>query len=193
MDIARDERKPDTMSVLTDLFAVPRTRTGSATAEAAAPSSSSATTANPVSTQVTGHVPARTTIGRRVRGWPRHLGLMLTVAGIAMVPWLVVLAVTLPARTAVGNWSFVWVGMDSLEAVALTATGLLLRRGDPRASLTAAAAAVLLLVDAWFDVLTAAPGSDRLVAVAMAAAAEVPLSGLCAVLSVRLFPRPERF
>ncbi len=121
--------------------------------------------------------------------WPRRLGWAMTVAGAGMIPWLVVLAITLPARASAGNWTTVWVGLDSMEALGLAVTGFLLRRHDARASLTAAATAVLLVVDAWFDVLTSAPGADRLVAVLMAACAEVPLAVLCAFLAVRLFPR----
>jgi len=178
------------MSVLTDLFPVPHPRAGSRPSESQPIVPSSTTTlAPPATTSATAPASAAR---RRARAWPRRLGWVLTGAGLAMVPWLVVLAVALPPRAAVGNWSTVWVGLDSLEAVALTATGVLLRRRDPRASLTAAATAVLLLVDAWFDVMTAAAGADRAIAVAMAAGVELPLSGLCAVLAVRLFPRPER-
>jgi hypothetical protein len=93
--------------------------------------------------------------------------------------------------TQVTHWCVAWVGLDSLEALGLLGTGLLLRRRDPRASLTSAATAILLLVDAWFDVLTAAAGADRLCAVAMALGAGLPLATLCTVLAVRLFPRRQ--
>jgi len=68
--------------------------------------------------------------------------------------------------------------------------GLLLRRGDCRACLTAAATSALLLVDAWFDTMTAAPGPDFELAVLMAVFAELPLAVACAVLATRAFPRP---
>lgn len=151
-------------------------------------------TASPVDTSGPVAGEARAGLGTRIRTrhWWRHLGRLLTGAGLAMIPWLFVLAATLPARTTAAHWSTVWVGLDSLEAFGLIGTGLLLRRRDPRASLTSAATAVLLAVDAWFDVLTAAPGADRLTAITMAAGAELPLSAMCAVLALRLFPRPER-
>ncbi|MGH6654706.1 MAG: hypothetical protein ACRDVE_05825 [Actinocrinis sp.] len=144
-----------------------------------------ASSAPPVAAALTAVAAAQASAAR----WPRRLGLAMTVAGVAMVPWLVVLALTLPARAAAGNWTTVWVGLDSVEALGLAFTGVLLRHRDARASLTAAGTAVLLLVDAWFDVLTSAPGGDRLVAVLMAACAEVPLAVLCAALAIRLFPR----
>jgi hypothetical protein len=118
----------------------------------------------------------------------RWAGLGLTGAGVAMVPWLGVLAAGLPARFEAAHWDVAWVGLDALEALGLFATGTLLRRRDARAALTAAATAALLLVDAWFDVVTS-DASGRPVAIAMAALAELPLAGLCAGLAVRTFPR----
>ncbi|HEU5332060.1 MAG TPA: hypothetical protein VFU73_04840 [Actinocrinis sp.] len=118
----------------------------------------------------------------------RWAGFGLTGAGVAMVPWLGILAAGLPARFEAAHWSVAWVGLDALEALGLFATGTLLRRRDARAALTAAATATLLLVDAWFDVVTS-DASGRAVAVAMAALAEIPLAGLCAGLAVRTFPR----
>ncbi|WP_405974461.1 hypothetical protein OG496_41000 [Streptomyces sp. NBC_00988] len=112
--------------------------------------------------------------------------------GLAMLPWLVVLHTCLPGTAESAHWAWAWTGLDGLEAAGLLGTGLLLRCGDPRACLTAVAAATLLLVDAWFDIMTAAPGADLTSAVLMAVCAELPLAGACAALAIRAFPRPER-
>lgn len=125
----------------------------------------------------------------RARRWHRYLGSALAGTGAAMVPWLFLLARELPAQATAAHWNTVWVGLDTLEALGLVSTGLLLRRRDPRVSLPAAATATLLVADAWFDVLTSAPGGERLTAIAMAAGAELPMAALCAVLAVRLHPR----
>jgi UDP-N-acetylmuramyl pentapeptide synthase len=58
-------------------------------------------------------------------------------------------------------------------------------RGDIRYRLTAAATSTLLLVDAWFDIVTSAPGAHQLAAVVMAAALELPIALLCAILAAR--------
>jgi hypothetical protein len=62
--------------------------------------------------------------------------------------------------------------------------GLLLRRPGPRAraavSATAAATAALLLVDAWFDVTTAATSQDLTSAIVLAVLAELPMATLLA-------------
>jgi hypothetical protein len=72
-----------------------------------------------------------------------------------------------------------------MEALGLLGTGMLLARRDDRYRLTAAVTATLLLADAWFDVTTAAPGRDQLIAITMAACPELPVILLCATLALR--------
>jgi hypothetical protein len=108
-----------------------------------------------------------------------------------MIPWVFVLAAWLPATTTASHWSLAWTGFDAAEGLGLLVTGLLLHRGDPRRSLTAAVTATLLVVDAWFDNCTAAPGFDQVTAIAMAAVAEIPLAVVCAVVAWRAFPTTE--
>jgi hypothetical protein len=121
----------------------------------------------------------------RVKVGPKLLGLGLLGCGFGMVPWLVVLAVTLPGTASVPHWSMAWIGLDAGEAIGLAATGWLLRRGDPRRCLTAMATSALLLTDAWFDVTTSGSGGPLVEAIAMAIFAEIPAAVLCAVLAYR--------
>ncbi|WP_328640671.1 hypothetical protein [Streptomyces canus] len=114
------------------------------------------------------------------RRWP---GMALIGCGLALLPWLLVLAAALPTAPSVPHWSAAWVGLDALEALGLTATGALLLRRDPRHPLTAAATAALLIVDAWFDIVTSARGAELAAAIAMAAVAELPMAALCVVLA----------
>jgi hypothetical protein len=126
----------------------------------------------------------------RFRGQvPVLLPRLLVGLGLALLPWLVVLATTLPATATASHWPLAWVGLDCLEAVGLISTGVLLRRGDPRRCLTAVATSVLLLCDAWFDVTTSAPGADFATSVAMAVGVELPLALLCVRLALRALPR----
>jgi hypothetical protein len=126
--------------------------------------------------------PGRARLARGLRWW---LAAALTAGGAGLIPWLVVLATCLPASTRAWNWSTAWVGLDSLEALGLLSTGVLLIRRDVRYCLTAAATAALLLVDAWFDVTTSAPGPGRLLAIAMAAVVELPVAAVCATVAAR--------
>ncbi|MFE3634706.1 hypothetical protein [Streptomyces sp. NPDC059168] len=120
---------------------------------------------------------------------PRWAGPVLLGLGLVMIPWVVYLHTSLPATAEAPHWAWAWTGLDVLEALGLVSTGLLLRRRDARASLTAMAASTLLFVDAWFDTMTAAPGADLVSAIAMAVCAEIPLALACAVLARRGFPR----
>ena len=104
-----------------------------------------------------------------------------------MIPWLVLLAIELQARTVAVHWSTAWVGLDSMETIGLLSTGSLLLRRDRRGCLAAMFTATLIFVDAWFDVTTSAPGLTQLTAIGMAAFIEVPVSVLCAVLALHLF------
>ncbi|MCL6672246.1 hypothetical protein [Streptomyces panaciradicis] len=125
---------------------------------------------------------------RPARGM-RRAGWLLVACGLALLPWLYVLATGLPATAAAAHWPVAWVGLDALEALGLIATGLLAARGDRRHALAAAATATLLAVDAWFDTTTATPGGDFASAVAMALGAELPLAALCGRLALRALSR----
>ncbi|MCX4539584.1 hypothetical protein [Streptomyces sp. NBC_01565] len=114
-----------------------------------------------------------------------RLATVLTGAGAALLPWVVVLAKTLPRTTEVSHWSTAWIGLDLMLAAGLTGTGTLLRRGDPRASPAAAATAALLLMDAWFDVTTSAGTDGQGAALLLAACAELPLALACAAVAAR--------
>ncbi|MFI0818146.1 hypothetical protein ACH4TX_16590 [Streptomyces sp. NPDC021098] len=117
---------------------------------------------------------------------------VLLASGVALVPWLYVLARTLPSTARVAHWNVAWVGLDALEALGLLSTAALRMRGDDRHRLTAAATGTLLLVDAWFDTVTAASGGELACAVAMALGAELPLAALCAALALRGGPGKRR-
>ncbi|WP_406136841.1 hypothetical protein [Streptomyces sp. NBC_01089] len=111
------------------------------------------------------------------------VGRLLLAAGLALVPWLVVLWTTLPDPYPAQHWRVVWVGFDALEIAGLLTSAVLVRRGDHRAPLASIATAVLLLVDAWFDVMTA--GHDVVLSLALACTLELPLAALCAVVALR--------
>jgi hypothetical protein len=125
--------------------------------------------------------------GRRglLRGiaW-RWLGIGITIAGVGLLPWMIYLALSLPATTRAWHWPAAWTGLDAIEAAGLVATGLLLLRRDLRYCLMALPTAGVLLADAWFDVTTSPPGAGELVSLVMAIAAELPTAALCLAIGV---------
>ncbi|MEY9855040.1 hypothetical protein ABH935_000639 [Catenulispora sp. GAS73] len=115
----------------------------------------------------------------------RRIGRVLVGCGLGLLPWMYVLAAGLPAVMTAPRWPAAWIGLDILEAAGLIATGLLAARGDRRHALAAAATAALLVVDAWFDTMTATSNSDLGAAIAMALCPELPLAGVCGWLAIR--------
>jgi hypothetical protein len=145
----------------------------------------------PATRQLAPRKPALGTPARRERA--RRLvtpGRVALAVGSFLVPWSVMLGMTLPAGTFVPNWSLAWMGLDLAEAAAALSTAILLRRGSPRAGLAAMAGAGLLFTDAWFDVCTSAAGTARLLAVGEAVLVELPLAAAALWLAVTLTRRP---
>lgn len=103
-------------------------------------------------------------------------------AAIVLVGWMVFLAQTLHGKEVVSHWSTVWLGLDTMEALALAALGVLLVRHDHRARTAATVAATLFGMDAWFDVMLS-KGSDFAVALLLAMMFEIPLAAACAAIA----------
>lgn len=128
---------------------------------------------------------ATKSVARVAAGVPVWVTLAFGGAAVLLLPWSLILAVTLPPTYEVHHWRLAWVGLDLAIAFAAGLTAFLLHRRDPRAALTAVAAGTLLLADAWFDVATAAPGLDYNLALAQALLLELPLAIAAYTLAAR--------
>ena len=109
---------------------------------------------------------------------------VLMVATLVMVPWTIYLAFSLPRHYLAHNWDAVWVGFDTLEIALLVATAVLGLLRRQLVMLTAFALGVILLTDAWFDVLTS-NDVDRPVSL-LSLLVEVPLGVLMIAVAVQL-------
>jgi hypothetical protein len=106
----------------------------------------------------------------------RRIRLSVMVGGtIALIPWIIFLAFTLPTNYNAHHWAVTWVGFDILLVTFMAATAVLgwLRR--QLLLLTAFASGVLLICDAWFDIMTAGP-DERWVSILTAGLAELPMA-----------------
>jgi hypothetical protein len=121
----------------------------------------------------------------RLRPIPRWVAPVFAAFAIGTVPWVVYLAVTLPRHATFAHYRGVWVGFDLALVAVLATTAVLARRGNPRVTIAATAAATMLFVDAWFDVLTTPRGSGRWLAVLLAGVAEIPLALICLWIALR--------
>jgi len=108
----------------------------------------------------------------------RRTRLTLMVGGsIVLIPWIVHLGFTLPANYVAHNWPATWIGFDCLLIAFMAATAVLgwLRR--QLVVLPGFTTGVLLICDAWFDIMTASP-SQMWESVLTAALGNLPLAVL---------------
>src|SRR5947199_9509107 len=116
-------------------------------------------------------------------GQSRWIAPLFALAAVALVPWTLLLAKQLPSRHAARHWDVTWVGFDVALSGLLIAVAIAAWRRSPWLEGTAAAAAALLLIDAWFDVTTSASGGELLTALVEAILVEVPLAVFCLLLA----------
>jgi hypothetical protein len=130
---------------------------------------------------------------RPTRVVPRWLGWAMVAGGILVLPWVAGLAVVLPTRHEAAHYNLAWIGFDLGLAALLVRTGWLAQRGREHIELTAAMTGTLLVVDAWFDVVTADGTGEFTLALVLALVAELPLAGLCLWIAGRVeYRRQER-
>ncbi|OJF80835.1 hypothetical protein [Nocardia seriolae] len=108
----------------------------------------------------------------------RRVRLALMVGGcIALIPWIVYLGFSLPAEYHARHWSMAWIGFDILLVLMMATTAYLGWRRRVALILPAFGTGLLLLVDVWFDIVTADAG-DMWVSIGTAILGEVPLAVL---------------
>jgi len=116
----------------------------------------------------------------------RRVRLVLMAGAIVgLIPWIVYLSITLPDRYIANNWIATWVGFDTLLLLFMASTAVLGLLRRQLLILAAFTTGVLLVCDAWFDVMTAAP-SDRWLSVLTAALGELPLAAVLITGALRI-------
>jgi hypothetical protein len=116
----------------------------------------------------------------------RRVRLVVMVGAIVgLIPWIVYLAITLPDKYIAHNWPTTWVGFDVLILFFMTVTAVLGLLRRQLLVLTAFTTGILLVCDAWFDVMTAAP-ADRWLSVLTAVLGELPLAVLLITGALRI-------
>jgi hypothetical protein len=102
----------------------------------------------------------------------------LALIALALVPWALWLTTVLPSHEVAEHWDVAWAGLDLMLAAALLATAVSAWRHGPLLQACAASTGTLLVVDAWFDLLTSS-GRDLTYAIVLAVVAELPLALVC--------------
>ena len=108
---------------------------------------------------------------------------LFALSGIVLVPWVVFLMRSLPSTHAASHWDIAWAGFDVGLALLLLGVAVAAWRRSPWLEGAATAAAALLVVDAWFDILTSSTHVELGMAIGEAVLVELPLAGLCFLLA----------
>lgn len=115
---------------------------------------------------------------------PRWVRRLTALCALALVPWIVYLALVLPKHARASHYDIAWVGFDAAMCLALGALAFSAARRRPSTGPLAAVTATLLVVDAWFDVITSSNQSQFTTALLSAVLIELPLAALCAWVSL---------
>ena len=110
----------------------------------------------------------------------------LSLCCLGLIPWTIGLAVTLPRSYLVDNWPLAWVGFNTILLACLGTTAWALWKQRQVAVVTSMVTAVLLLCDAWFDVITAHSGRCLVLSITTAVLGEIPIGVLLGLISTRL-------
>lgn len=121
----------------------------------------------------------------------RWTGPLFAAFSVILLPWIIYLAESLPGRQISTHYDSAWAGFDVMLLLGVASTGYFALRRSRYLATAAAATAALLVVDAWFDVITS-PRSQLPESVLLAIAVELPLAGVCAWLSYHTEQLAER-
>ena len=121
----------------------------------------------------------------------RWTGPLFAVFSLILLPWTIYLGASLPTRQESTHYDVAWTGFDVILLAGLASTGYFAMRRSLYLAISAAATGALLVVDAWFDVMTT-PGSQVVQSIVLAAAVELPLAAVCLWLSLHTEHLAER-
>ena len=121
----------------------------------------------------------------------RWAGPLFALFSLIMVPWTVYIGESLPRRQLSPHYDLSWAGFDVLLLAALASTAYFALRRSRYLSMAATATAVLLVVDAWFDLMTT-PSGQIGQSIVLAAVVELPLAAVCIWLSLHTQELAER-
>ena len=110
----------------------------------------------------------------------------LALCCLGLIPWTIGLAVALPRSYLVDHWPLAWVGFDTILLGCLGTTAWALWKQRQVAVVTSMITSVLLLCDAWFDVITAHSGRCLVLSITTAVFGEIPIGVLLGLISIRL-------
>lgn len=119
-------------------------------------------------------------------GIPRWTATLYGFLALVILPWTIWLAITLPPRQVAHHWDVAWVGFDVGLMLLLLLTAVFAYFKSKWIALSAMATSVMLVIDAWFDIWNARPGTPLNQAVFLALVFELPLAIITFVIACKI-------
>ncbi len=116
---------------------------------------------------------------------PRWVVVFFLGGAVVLIPWIVLMFTVPQAVNVTRRWELVWGGFDCFLVLGFAVTAFRLITRSPRGAVTAAMTGTMLLIDAWFDVLTTHRGG-QIISILMAIFAEIPCALICFYVSRRI-------
>lgn len=116
---------------------------------------------------------------------PRWVVAFFLGGAVVLIPWIVLMFTVPQVVNVTRRWELVWGGFDCFLVLGFAVTAFRLMTRSPRGAVTAAMTGTMLLIDAWFDVLTTHRGGQVL-SILMAVFAEIPCAVICFYVSRRI-------
>jgi hypothetical protein len=116
---------------------------------------------------------------------PRWVVAFFLGGAVVLIPWDVLMFSVPQVVNVPKHWVLVWGGFDCFLILGFAVTAFRLMTRSPKGAVTAAMTGTMLLIDAWFDVLTTHRGG-QLVSILMAVFAEIPCALICFYVSRRI-------
>lgn len=107
---------------------------------------------------------------------PKWVVVFYTALAILLIPWTIYMGWTLPTHHLSVNWDISWTGLDIALIIAFLLTGLAAYTKSLWIVISSTTVGCLLLVDAWFDVMTEHQSPEFARALLTGAAVEIPLA-----------------
>lgn len=116
---------------------------------------------------------------------PRWVTGLYIVSAAILIPWTFYLASSLPQYHLAQHWDLAWAGFDAALIFVLLITVFFAIKRSIWLTVSATAFATMLIIDAWFDVLTSRPGHPQKDAILFAIFVELPIAILTYVFVCR--------
>ncbi len=107
---------------------------------------------------------------------PRWASVVYVMLAAVLLPWTIYVGLSLPRNHISAHWDVSWTGLDIGLIISLVLTGFFAYIRSIWVVIAAATTGSLLVVDAWFDIMSERSTNDFRQAITLAFVFELPLA-----------------